>query len=70
MDPHAGLEEGRWGLREGFPEIPLHVTDKVMWHTVFAGRFKFQESISVKEGRAAFWGLRHAVRQVGNVTCF
>lgn len=58
--------EDQWDLHEGFPEVPKSMCDPGQWTALFAGRFKYDEHIGVKEGRAAVWSMRHICRNSVN----
>ena len=62
VDPGAGMELGRWRLREGFPEIPPAILDPSRWKVALAGQFRFDDSISVKEALAAVLAIRLAAK--------
>jgi hypothetical protein len=52
-----------WVERVGFPEVPVSCVGNFnTWRTVASRRLKFDESISIKEGRGVVLGVKHILR--------
>jgi hypothetical protein len=54
-----------WVERVGFPEVPVSCVGNFnTWRTVASRRLKFDESISIKEGRGVVLGVNHILKNV------
>ena len=62
--PHYLQDECARVCSSQFEEVQPFILDSTAWHTVFSGRWHYEENILRTEGRACISGVRHKLRSL------